>query len=46
MKLRKLTSTENAFWILWCVLTFGAPWFVKVLIKKAVIEALNTEPGE
>ena len=39
--MKKLTSIETFFWNLWCILSLGTVWFWKVLIKKAIIEAMN-----
>lgn len=34
-----MTFAENIVYYAWCVLTLGAPWLTKIIIKKALIEA-------
>jgi hypothetical protein len=39
----RLTGAERFWYILWCVVTLGWPYFMKVMIKKAVMEALEAQ---
>jgi hypothetical protein len=37
---RVLSAGERAWYVLYCVLTFAVAYFVKLVIKRAVLEAL------
>lgn len=39
--MKKLSGIESFFYNLQCVLTLGTWWMIKVLIKKAIIDAMN-----
>ena len=35
-----LTGAERFWYIVLCILTFGAPYFHKIVVKKSMVEAL------
>jgi hypothetical protein len=40
---KRLTGPEAFFYVMWNILTLGWPYLTKILIKKAVMEALEAE---
>ena len=37
----KPTPGENAWYYILCILTLGSPYFLKIIIKRAIQEASN-----
>jgi len=40
---KKLTGIEKFVYIIWCIGTLGMVWAIKILIKIAIIEALEAD---
>lgn len=39
--MKKLGFIEGLAWGWWCIVSLGTVWFIKVLIKKALIDVEN-----
>lgn len=39
--MKRLGAAEGIFYALYCILTLGGAWLVKVVIKKAMIDVQN-----